>query len=357
MHAQRVCAVDGAETSKQHMRDGGAEEAYATIVANDGAHACSAVVLGRILQRLDPPRRRAVLVHKTSTATRAMLQRDGLWEIVTMPDPFDLPQSVLPWFKPLQALQAQLWSLPFRRVLYFDTDHLPLPGPSPHRLLGLWSSADRALLAAPSEGPLERGCFNSGMMMLRPSPSTLDQLREAAKHLARRESRPELLALRGRCPNGWNLDQPLINHVFPRGKWDRLYSGARNHETLWRMATTFHVLHGGGPKLCEAPSTNSWAEVADSFHYMQPFRPWEHARSSCAIFGVGCLRQSDLERFEKEAHFKNASAAFEPWLNCSLWDAAASRWWVEFVQLNARTRSTCMKRIWKRRPGERSLML
>jgi len=185
----------------------------------------------------------------------------------------------------------------------------------------------------------------------------LNQLREAAKHLARRESRPELLALRGRCPNGWNLDQPLINHVFPRGKWDRLYSGARSHETLWRMATTFHVLHGGGPKLCEAPSTNSWAEVADSFHYMQPFRPWEHARSSCAIFGVGCLRQSDLERFEKEAHFKNASAAFEPWLNCSLWDAAASRWWVEFVQLNARTRSTCMKRIWKRRPGERSLML
>ena len=133
-----------------------ASEAYATIVGQDGWHACSAAVLGRILQRLDPARRRAVLVHKVSSATRAMLRRDGLWEVTTMAQPFELPQNSLPWFHNLFALQSQLWSLPFKRVLYFDTDHLPLSS-SPHRLLGLWKAAERAQVAAPSEGDDEGG--------------------------------------------------------------------------------------------------------------------------------------------------------------------------------------------------------
>ena len=111
------------------------DEAYATIVAQDGWHACSAAVLGRILRRIDPSRPRAVLVHKVSSATRALLKREGLWDVVSMHHPFKLPQSALPWFGTLHALQAQLWSLPYRRVLYLDTDHLPLV---PQHLLGIW---------------------------------------------------------------------------------------------------------------------------------------------------------------------------------------------------------------------------
>ena len=190
-----------------------AGEAYATIVAQDGAHACSAVVLGRILRRIDPRRRRAVLLHQASRTTRAMLRRDSLWEVFNMPPPFKLPQSQLPWFGTLHALQAQLWSLPFKRVLYFDTDHLPLPS-APHRLLGLWTSHETSPLAAPSEG--DKGCFNSGMMLLRPSPATMDKLRTSAEHLERREARPELLELRRRCPTGeWSQRWKCNLDVLP----------------------------------------------------------------------------------------------------------------------------------------------
>ena len=76
------------------------------------------------------------------------------------------------------------------------------------------------------EGDLERGCLNSGMLLLRPNTSTLDRLRASAAHLERSTSRPELLALRRRCPTGWNLDQPLINYGFPKGSWMRLSSAA-----------------------------------------------------------------------------------------------------------------------------------
>ena len=321
-------------------------EAYATIVAQDGWHACSAAVLGRILQRLDPTRRRAVLVHKVSTATRAMLRRDDLWEVVTMEHPFRLPQSTLPWFSTLRALQAQLWSLPYERVLYFDTDHLPLPV-QVHRLTGLWKAAENTALAAPSEGDLSVGCFNSGMMLLRPGKDTMSKLQEAAAHLEKPHARKELLALRRRCPNGWNLDQPLINYVFPRGAWQQLHTGTRGHETLWRMSTTFHPLHGSGPALCEARSSGELAGLADSFHYMAPFRPWQRARdhSRCILHGVDCLTHDDVERFSHATHFANGSAVFGPWLNCSLWGAAASVWWSEYVQLDGRTRQVCERRM------------
>ena len=53
---------------------------------------------------------------------------------------------MLPWFGTLRALQAQLWSLPFRRVLYLDTDHLPLPNAA-ERLVGLWGASEKAPLA------------------------------------------------------------------------------------------------------------------------------------------------------------------------------------------------------------------
>ena len=262
-----------------------------------------------------------------------------------MSQPFELPQNSLPWFHNLFALQSQLWSLPFKRVLYFDTDHLPLSS-SPHRLLGLWKAAERAQVAAPSEGDLEAGCFNSGMMLLRPGPSTMARIEGEAARLARPEARAELLALKRRCPTGWNLDQPLINHAF-HGDWARLRSGVHADSDLWRMSTTFHLLHGDGARLCGARSPRGLAEVADSFHYMAPFRPWMHAerQSACVLFGANCLRRVDVERFEHDTHFANLSALFAPWLNCSFWSAAAAVWWSEFEQLDARTRQVCQRRM------------
>lgn len=316
-------------------------EAYATIVANDGWHACSAAVLGRILKRLDANRQRVVLVHKVSSSTRALLQRDGLWEAFTMDAPFRLPQSTLPWFGTLFALQAQLWSLPFRRVLYFDTDHVPLLS-SPHRLLSLWKENASVPLAAPTEGTLEAGCFNSGMMLLHPGRKRLGKLRDAAEYLERKESRPELLALRRRCPYGWNLDQPLINYVFPRGAWEALKTDTHGRATPWRMVTSFNLLHGARPtELC---NTRRLPDVADSMHYMAPFRPWlrSEEHTSCILFGSNCLTREDVERFALATHFANYSV-FWPWLNCTFWASAAATWWSEFVRLDQRTRQVCRR--------------
>ena len=275
-----------------------------------------------------------------------MLRRNGLWEVTAMNKPFRLPQSTLPWFGALLALQAQLWSLPFSRVLYFDTDHLPLSS-SPHRLLGLWKAPQHADLAAPSEGDLKAGCFNSGMMLLRPGPTTMARIESEAARLARPEAKQELLNLKRRCPTGWNLDQPLINHAFS-GAWEQLYSGAHAGSTLWRMATTFHLLHGERAKrLCGVRSPNNFAEVADSFHYMAPFRPWMHSerQGTCVQFGTDCLRHVDVERFAQDTHFANGSAMFAPWLNCSIWPSAATVWWSEFMHLDGRTRQVCQRRM------------
>ena len=135
---------------KQHGRS----DAYATIVVYDGPHACTAAVLGRILRRLDPSRPRAALVHRVSNATKAMLTADDLWELHHMRKPFPLPQSALWPRKPvIWGFQAQLWSLKqFRRVLFFDADHIPLPELAPSRLAGLWDGLGEGQLGAAPEG-------------------------------------------------------------------------------------------------------------------------------------------------------------------------------------------------------------
>lgn len=326
---------------------GVSDEAYATIVAQDGWHACSAAVLGRILRQLDSSRRRAVLVLNVSTATRLMLKRDNLWEIVAMDPPYPLPQNVLPWFRrnPLFALQAQLWSLPYRRVLYFDTDHVPMPDDA-SRLLGLWRFSPTELLLATSEG--HSGCFNSGFMLLRPGPPTKARMRAAAEHLARNESRHELHKLERRCPYGWNLDQPLINYVFPPGAWKPLLSSSRGggESTPWRMLTTFHLLHVNHALSRRMCGHGKLSEVADSVHYMAPFRPWLRAEEhrSCVLFGRDCLTRTDVARFARETGFANASQ-FWPWLNCSFWASTAAVWWAEFMRLDVRSRQVCERRM------------
>ena len=299
----------------------GGGEVYATIVVYDGPYACSAAVLGSVLRRLDAKRRRVALIYNVSAETVAMLTADQIWEVHQMPHPFVLPQSAL-WSRrpPLWGFQAQLWSLPFRRVLFFDADHMPLPDTPPARLLQLWDHhAGLQSLAAILEGTPQHGCFNSGLMMLRPRLSMLHEIGREATQLqvntTRMSPSTSLRLLRERCPTGWNLDQPLLNAVFRPGHWTQL--------TAWRAATPYSV-----SDICNVSVETEAAPHMDSFHFMHPVRPWEQS-SRCALFGAGCGAATNT--------------AGVP--DCHLWGTVSTMWWTNFLQLPSATRKACQMRL------------
>ena len=318
-------------------RTQGRADAYVTIVVYDGPHACSAAVLGRILRRLDRSRRRAVLVHRVSNETRAILLADGLWEVHQMRKPFVLPQSALWPRKPvIWGFQAQLWSLTqFRRVLFFDADHIPLPNLHSSRLTGLWNTLGDGLVAAKLEGPRKHGCFNSGMMLLRPHGGTLANMKRTAARLMRNGSRGDLELLRARCPTGWNLDQPLLNAVFSRGDWVPL--------TNWRTLSPYEAVED---VVCNIDTASGLVSHGDSFHYMHPARPWQQS-SECALHGIRCMPTALLtplpilhstERHNWQNWAANANG-------CAVWAAIAAIWWTDFLGLPSTTRAVCSPRL------------
>ena len=306
-------------------------DAYATIVVYDGPHACSAAALGRVLSAIDPSRRRAALVYNVSRKTRAVLTGDGLWELHIMQPPFVLPQSVLwPLRPPLWGFQAQLWGLPFRRVLFFDADHLPLLDVKPERLTHLWEHLKVPVksIGALSEGPGSHGCFNSGLMLLRPRPSTLAAIELEAERLKVNSSRmsygARLAQLQSRCPTGWNLDQPLLNSVFGPTMWVEM-------KKYWRYANSYSVLSEG---TCHVSTTAALAEHFDSFHFMHPVRPWEQS-NECALFGAGCAVRTSSVDADWSARAQN----------CTVWGAIAAAWWLPFMRLTGKTRALCRPRV------------
>lgn len=323
----------------------GTMEAYATIVTGDGPHACFALVLGRVLRELDGTRRRAVLVHNVSAATLAMLTADGVWEPHWMHEPIiQCPQSVLwPNKSPLWAYQVPLWALPFRRVLYFDADHLPLlsvgvhshrrttPGIHSQRLRALWRHpVNVSSVGASIEGPPKQGCFNSGMMLLRPRLSTVVDLHREALELELGSSRlrpgSRLKLLRERCPLGWNGDQALLNSKFQ--------SNFLRFGSKWTSESPYTV--PGNARVCGASTATELARHADSYHFMDPMRPWQQL-SKCALFGTSCTAHP----IGDEARLRFPARAS----NCSVWGTVASLWWKVFLELPTQTRAACQVRL------------
>jgi hypothetical protein len=326
-------------------------EAYATIVAGDGSHACQAAVLGHALRQLDPHRPRLALVHNVSDATRHVLQANNLWHVVQMAQPTLSPQTYLrvpyvwqnksrTWgFGRIPALQLELWSLPHERVLYFDCDHLPILGTAT-RLHSLWRTPrDVILAAAPEAG---RGCFNSGMMLLQPRGVKYADLHLLWKRLARAESHPRLFELRRRCPTGWNLDQPILNLAFEQTwSWSTTWRS-------WRMLTPFWFDAGRRDQLCDGPtlSDRALSKLGESFHFYAPFRPWEKR---------GSKRMADcLARGQQKCDLRNAthqqaaatSVRTASGAKCTgVLAAAVAVWWSHLRKLPSATRQTCAARI------------
>ncbi|KAJ8606382.1 hypothetical protein CTAYLR_009310 [Chrysophaeum taylorii] len=147
---------------------GARSEAYATLVYSprDGResrrtmmYVCSAAVLGRELAKLDRKRDRVAIV--TGLSGRAEAVVESSWTLVRRP-------------RTEQHLRKHaLWSLPYDRILFFDSDVvIPSGGRSrAARLEALWGlpSDDELRAFAVKNGVGRRAsCFNSGFMLLRP---------------------------------------------------------------------------------------------------------------------------------------------------------------------------------------------
>lgn len=238
------------------------DESYATVVVGNGFAACAATVLGEALRELDSSRRLTAIVFRTSNATRAILRRGG-WMLYEAPrDAVFRSRCLRPercrrgngWLRHPSPtlLKLLLWGLPYRAVIYFDTDHIPVITPfrieeQRRRLRALWHG-DEPLLAVP-ERP---GCFCSAMMRVLPS-------REANQlHMDAMVNPPATDAMR-RCSISWYTDQPLLNALHPL--WAPLAHGDKS----WNSENFFNFVEHGR---CHLRSVDEVArQQIDSYHF------------------------------------------------------------------------------------------
>ena len=189
-------------------------ETYAVLAyGRGGGAALGALVLGSVLKRVDPGRSRTALVYGVSDDARAALRAGG-WAVAEAASfkthridgdaANDLGKATA-W----PGRKLDLWRLPYDKVLYLDADTMLVDhaGTLPKSLAGLWAlPLKKGEIGALSNGA---GCFNGGMLLLRPAASTFGAY-EAA--LAQN-------ALKKTCEGH---DQPLLNHVFD-GAWTDLH--------------------------------------------------------------------------------------------------------------------------------------
>ena len=250
--------------------------AHAVIVYGDREHACLAAVLGQQLRKLDPTRARIALVYNVSAITKEVLVGAG-WEL----HPFEMlhPNGSIGRRsennEKYAARKLPLWSLTNTRVLFWDTDHIVLLGNGSQvaerraRLQTLWKSKASTLVAThynyDKYEPAAK-CFNSGFMLLWPSPAESQRLR----HFVFQPPQEHEFT---RCPRGH--DQPLLNYAFPN--WteacpttDRQKDGMP--PCLWRVAMSSSTLERAPP--------GATFDLFDSVHYRGAFSlisPWTMA--------------------------------------------------------------------------------
>lgn len=315
--------------------------AFATVVYGDGAHACEAAVLGAVLRRLEPDTQRLALTHDVSEETRAILAVGEIWQIRNA----STPPTYLP-YQPLQqsswhrqspaSRKVDLWALPFEAVMFWDVDHVPTLGHGVQtqqlrklRLQQLWQLLDNGTTTvARAESP---GCFNSGLMVLRP-----DRAQHAAllHHL---KQPPDAADLR-RCSKG--ADQPLLNLVFQ--KW-RNYCPARakNGPCVWGDMLSL-MMRGelNGSLACPGPLYHQ----ADSWHFFDATAtgPWH--------FGIGCgseagagggamLGRNGTQRPPCSSHARVRLP------RCHTLASLHTRWWDRFRELPTSTQQRCTRRL------------
>jgi hypothetical protein len=346
--------------------------AFATIVYGDGPHACAAAVLGRALRILDATIPRvAVVPPDVSIETRDILLRGGLWVLfnASTQDTWlsyqDVRGSEFQRRSPASR-KIDLWALPYDAVAFFDVDHVPLVEGRAHAMArrrgaleALWALlAGPTRLVARGEGPM---CFNSGLMVLKPSRHQHAALGQIL------QSMPNRSRFR-RCPRG--ADQPLLNLAFPR--WSNLCLPHHEQNCTWREGYLWinrgeaHPLSigGDGRLRCmlaqgamHVPFPTDFWDGADSWHFWDPIggRPWGMTQCLRASMGAGdpvgsaqCTRDTGVVKGASPSRgaVKDASPSRGHVPSCATaLVTILGYWWSGFNSLPVRTRQACAARF------------
>ena len=292
-----------------------ASSAFALVTHGGGTHTCAAAVLGLLLRGLSPSTPAIAVVFNATAAMRNILSAVGLHvhdagrfrsERYRVPGRPGWAPRILP-----TGQKDALWALPYERVLYWDSDHIPLPSARARRRVhALWRLLDdeHALAAAPNAAQhVATKCFNSGLMLLRPS--------EAARRALARAHDRRVIAWNLKCRHGWfAADQPFLNFVFQN--WTTL------GEDAWRVRTSADL----PPDACAAATADALAAEADSFHFFHSHAPWRPGCRECTRAGRACAGTSPRPRGADR---------------CAAAAAAAAAWWDAFGRLPAEARGWC----------------
>lgn len=217
-----------------------------------------------------------------------------------------------------------LWALPYQSVLFFDVDHIPISdGHGLSGLLDLLGQPGPTLAAThlPQRNTSQRAsvsdsrssCFNSGLMVLRPSRSTHERISAM------------IPPSNARCSVGH--DQPLLNEAFPPGSWAEV--GLERWSVATPQVLAQRCLHAG---------------AYDSVHFFSNAPPWA---SDCGLRAVhqaplspacSCVGPARVQcNLSSEAARRRAGCF-------TLLDAHAE-WWRGFDRLPASAKEICEARF------------
>ena len=337
VEGQSYAAIIFALAEKRRV-DGGYYPASARRVRQA---ACAAAVLGKALERLDPRRPRTAIVHNLGREEFGILTHGKLWRLHR-------------WRTPLDGLNNKnpLWSLPFARVMYFDTDHLPLLTGSAERIELRRASFERAWsepgeLRALGEVNAKTGllCFNGGLLLLRPAAASAARLEAASNMSARLVGTPPsqwgrrvaafnqgaAVPFEGnlsRCshPGG---DQVPLNAAFQHSWAPLNLTSIDPYSCGWAVA-------GGGGDSGDQPARFSQLDAYHSFLNTLPLQLGASCNESAAAAGRCPLPRSVMVGSRRWAlagrHACQASHS-----------RFAKYWWELFRSLPSRTRVVCSR--------------
>mmetsp|Transcript_33933 Transcript_33933/g.57972 ORF Transcript_33933/g.57972 Transcript_33933/m.57972 type:complete len:314 (+) Transcript_33933:113-1054(+) len=289
-------------------------QAYVTLIFGDEAYVCAAAVLGAALRAIDPSRPRMVLTWNVSGPAVLVLQHGGLWHVL---EQSEMRTGWVRGKRQLTGLKDPLWSLPHKRILFFDVDHFPLPSlRTQSRIQKLWQHPGKLVATVEGAQFIHSPCFNSGLMLLTPNAKSVERLVQAQRQRVWNKRPPVL-----KCMGG-GIDQALQNHAFP--DWQRLDA------PTWRLFTSAFV----PPRECNN-SAAQLAEHVDSFHFFGQFAPWRPGCERCNAARRVCAGRRPRPHGQDR---------------CAAQAAAAAIWWETFAQLPERTRQWC-SRVWEAKAG------
>ena len=308
-------------------------EAYATVLHGfQPSNFCGVAILGQMLARLDSSRPRIVLVHNVTPAL-VQLARDNTWTV------HHAKHSDIKLWQGMRHLghhvvKILLLSLPCERLLYFDADHV-LDETSGTALQRLWTLPQPGAIAAQEtvDGKCRtRPCFNSGFMMIRPSPNAYKLVLQRAKaHSAMASPHTRM-----RCQSGFPGDQPLLNEAFPN--FTRIPRGIWHVLDWWQLRvchTVSKAVCGAALPRLEAPqiipggTTRRGFVGGTSFHFYSHYRPWEHFE-----------QQSQALPFTNTSAMRNFTES-EILARCNLPRQILSHWWLVASTLDSSAQHMC----------------